>query len=151
MIRCVLVATDGSDASAAAVRTAIALTESLRTQAQLHVASVVDYAGVPEVLAKQPVGAPDLLTEQAKSALESAAAAITDAGLAAGSHLLTGEVVEALLACAREVRADILVAGFHGQNRLARIVMGSVVGKLVRSTDLPVVVVRAPAESQPEE
>lgn len=142
MIRTVLVATDGSDASLAAVRTAVDLTTSLGPQARLHVAAVVDYAGVPEVLAKHPPDVPDLLTDEAESALESAMMIVTGAGLAAERHLLHGEVVGALLECAAEVSADILVAGFHGRNRLARIVMGSVVGNIVRSTTLPVVVVR---------
>jgi nucleotide-binding universal stress UspA family protein len=126
-----------------AVRVAIELTQSLGSQARLHVASVVDYAGVPNVLAKQPAGAPDLLAEQAHAALDDARTAVLAAGFEPEVHLLHGEVVEALLACATNVGADIVVAGFHGQNRLARIVMGSVVGKLVRSTTLPVVVVRS--------
>ena len=144
MIRCVLVATDGSEASLAAVRTAVDLTASLGPDARLHVAAVIDYAGVPGVLAKQPPEAPDLLAEEAEGALVSAMAAVAEAGLDAQQHLLRGEVVEALLDRAAEVGADILVAGFHGRNRLARLVMGSVVGHLVRSTTLPVVVVRSP-------
>jgi len=144
VIRCVLVATDGSEASLAAVRTAVDLTASLGPDARLHVAAVIDYAGVPGVLAKQPPEAPDLLAEEAEGALVSAMAAVAEAGLDAQQHLLRGEVVEALLDRAAEVGADILVAGFHGRNRLARLVMGSVVGHLVRSTTLPVVVVRSP-------
>ena len=150
MIRCVFVATDGSEASLAAVRTGVSLTQSLRDGGRLHVAAVVDYAEVPGMLGRQPAGAPDLLTDQAQAALDSAHAAIAPSGLSAGSHLLHGDVVEALLACAAEVGADILVAGFHGRNRLARIVIGSVAGKLVRSTDLPVVVVRAPSAQSGE-
>jgi nucleotide-binding universal stress UspA family protein len=143
MIRSVLVATDGSDASMAAVRTAVELTVSLGAEARLHIAAVVDYAGVPGVFAKQPPEAPDLLTEEAEAALERAAEIVAEAGLPAERHLLHGEVVEALLACATQHAADVLVAGFHGRNRLARLVMGNVVGKLVRSTHLPVMVVRA--------
>ena len=146
MIRCVLVATDGSDASHAAVRAAVELTASLGAEARLHIAAVVDYAGVPGVLAKRPPDAPDLLTDEAEAALESAAEIVAEARVPAERHLLHGEVVEALLACAAEYAADILVAGFHGRNRLARLVMGSVVGKLVHSTHLPVVVVRAAEE-----
>jgi nucleotide-binding universal stress UspA family protein len=147
MIRCVLVATDGSEASMAAVCCAAELAASLGPEARLHVAAAVDYAGVPGVLAKQPAGAPDLLTEEAQAALADAGAIAAAAGLQANPHLLHGEVVEALLSCAGSVGADILVAGFHGRNRLARLVMGSVVGSLVRSTTLPVVVVRAPLSS----
>lgn len=144
MIRCVLVATDGSSASLAAARTAADLTASLGPDARLHAASAIDYVGVPDMLAKRPPSAPDLLAEEAEAALEAAVAVAAQRGVTAQRHLLRGDVVEVLLELARETAADILVAGFHGRNRLARLVMGSVVGRLVRSTTLPVVVVRAP-------
>jgi len=129
----------------AAVHCAIRLTQSLGPQASLHIGSVVDYAGLPSMLAKQPAGAPDLLAEQAEEALQLAAAEAFARGLEVRTHLLSGEIVEAILACAAEIGADILVAGYHGRNRLATLVMGSVVGRLVRSTELPVVVIRPPA------
>jgi nucleotide-binding universal stress UspA family protein len=95
------------------------------------------------MLTKQPADAPDLLSEQAQAALQLAGAAAFAAGVQVESHLLTGEVVPSLLECAEEVGADILVAGYRGRNRLAAIVMGSVAGQLVRTTTLPVVVVRS--------
>lgn len=146
-MRCVLAATDGSEPSIAAVETAIALTLSLGPEARLHVGSVVDYAGVPSVMAKQPEGAPDLLAEQAEAALRQATEATAAAGLDAQMHLLTGSVAEAILECAHEVGADLLVTGFAGRNRLARLVMGSVCGSLVRIADIPVVVVGHPVSS----
>ena len=144
MIRTVLAATDGSDEAMAAVRKAVELTLSLGAGAELHVVSVVDYAGVPTMLAKQPAAAPDLLADQAQEALQLAAAAAFASGLEVRTHLVTGDVVSAILECAREVGADLLVAGFRGRNRLVRLVMGSAVGSLVRSTTTPVMVVRVP-------
>lgn len=141
MMRCVLAATDGSDASLFAVETGIELVRSFGADARLHVATVVDYAGVPPVLGKHPPGVPDLLLEQADAALKQAVAATAAAGIPAQMHQLSGEVVDALLACAGDIGADLVVAGFHGRNRLARIVIGSVAGRLVRSSDVPVVVV----------
>jgi nucleotide-binding universal stress UspA family protein len=146
VIRCVLVATDGSDVAAAAVRTAVDLVLSLGPDARLHAASAIDYAGVPEMLAKRPPGAPDLLAEQAEQALTDAEVLAKDAGVPIQRHLLHGEVVEAVLACAAEIGADILVAGAQGRNRLVRLVVGSVVGRLVRSTELPVVLVHRQLE-----
>ncbi|HVA33225.1 MAG TPA: universal stress protein [Candidatus Baltobacteraceae bacterium] len=143
LIRCVLAATDGSETALAAVETATQLTVSLGPHARMHVVSVIAYAGLPGMLAKQPAGAPDLLAEQAEEALQFGAAAAFAAGVQVQTHLVAGDVVPAILACAQEVGADILVAGFHGRNRLVRLVMGGVVGNLVRATHLPVVVVRA--------
>jgi nucleotide-binding universal stress UspA family protein len=142
MIRCVLVATDGSEPSIAAVATAIEIVQSLGPHARLHAATVMDYAELPDVMAKHPAAAPDLLAERADAALEQVTAAAATAGIAVQTHRLTGAVVDALSACAEEVGAGLLVAGFHGRNRIARLVMGSVAGGLVRSSAIPVVVVR---------
>lgn len=142
MIRCVLVATDGSEPSIAAVATGIEIVQSLGPEARLHAATVVDYAEVPSVMAKHPAAAPDLLAEQADAALAQVAAAAAEAGLAVQTHRLSGAVVEAISACAEVVGAGLLVAGFHGRNRIARLVMGSVAGGLVRTSEIPVVVVR---------
>lgn len=144
MFRTVLVATDGSDEAMAAVRKAVELTLSLGAGASLHIASVVAYADIPSILAKRPPDAPDLLADQAQEAVQLAAAEAFAAGLQAQTHLLSGEVVSAILECAENVGADVLVAGYRGRNRLAAIVMGSVAGKIVRSTAIPVMVVREP-------
>jgi nucleotide-binding universal stress UspA family protein len=144
MIRTLLVASDGSDEAMAAVRKSVELTLSLGAGAELHVVSAIDYAGIPSVLAKQPPDAPDLLAEQAQEALQLAAAAAFASGIEVRTHLVTGEVVQAILTCAAEVGADILIAGFRGRNRIVRLVMGSAVGTLVRSTTIPVLVVREP-------
>jgi nucleotide-binding universal stress UspA family protein len=143
MIRCLLVATDGSHEAMAAVRKGVELAQSLGAGASLHAVSAVAYAEIPSVLAKQPANAPDLLSDNAQEALQLAAAEAYALGVEMETHLVNGDIVPAILKCADEIGADMLIAGYHGQNRLVRMVMGSVVGKLVRSTTLPVLVVRA--------
>jgi nucleotide-binding universal stress UspA family protein len=151
MIRIVLVATDGSEAAEVAVRTASELTLSLGPDAYLHIAGVVHYADVPGMLGKRPAGAPDLLGDEIAEALEAATAIARSTGVAFEVHRVEGEVVESILACAEAVKADILVAGALGRNRLARLVLGSITEKLVRSTNLPVVVVhRVTGNEAPE-
>ena len=151
MMRCVLAASDDSAEAHAAVETAIELARSFGPDARLHVASVIDYAGVPDVMAKQPEGAPDLLAEQSDAALQHAAAAAAQAGMPLQTHALSGDVVDALLECADAIGADVIVAGYHGRNRLARLVMGSIAGRLVRSSHLPVLIVgrRGGSEERP--
>jgi len=141
MIRTVLVATDGSEAAEVAVRTATELVASLGPEASLHIAGVVHYAEVPGMLAKHPAGAPDLLGDEIAEALDCATAIAAAAHVPFQVHRVEGEVVESILGCADAVKADILVAGALGRSRLARLVLGSITEKLVRSTTLPVVVV----------
>jgi nucleotide-binding universal stress UspA family protein len=144
MIRCLLALTDGSEPATAAVETAIDLARSIGPEARLHVAAVIDYVEIPGMLSKPPPGAPDLLTVQAHNALEAAKSAAAAAGVAIEAHLLKGDVVDSILACAGEIGADMLVAGVTARSKLARFVLGSVVADLVRATDLPVTVVRRP-------
>lgn len=141
MIRTVLVATDGSEVADAAVRTGINMTISLGPEARLHVATAVDYVEVPTVLAKHPADAPDLLAEEASSALAAALALARNSGIELTTHLLRGDAVEGLLACAGQIGADILVVGAQGRSRIARVLFGSVASLLVRDGRLPVVVV----------
>lgn len=152
MIRTVLVVTDGSQAAGAAVAAAIELVRSLGNDARLHVASAVNYIGGQSMLTKAPSGAPDLLADQAQEALQLAAAAAFAQGLEVETHLLEGDVVECVLACAQKTGAQVIAAGLRGRGgafaRLKRLVMGSTVGKLVTSTDLPVMVVREPQSGQ---
>jgi nucleotide-binding universal stress UspA family protein len=150
MIRTILVATDGSEAAEAAVRAAADLVLSLGPQAKLHVAGVVHYADVPGMLAKHPAAAPDLLGEEIAQALETATAIARAAGVAFEVHRLQGEIVESILTCAASVGADMLVAGALGRSRLVRLVLGSIAGKLVRSSPLPVVLVHRQAPEPPQ-
>jgi nucleotide-binding universal stress UspA family protein len=150
VIRRILVATDGSEAAMAAVLTAVDLTLSLGGKARLDVVAAVDYAGVPSMLAKQPAGAPDLLSEQAEEALQLAAAAAFAAGLQVETHLVNDEPVAAVLSVARAMGSEVIVAGFQGRSRLVRLVMGSVAGRLVRASPLPVLLVPGPAQHQHE-
>lgn len=142
-MRTVLVATDGSPAAAAAVRAAAELTASLGPQARLDVVAVVDYLEVPAALARHPASAPDLLAEEAAAALAAAREIAAAFGVDARTQQRAGDTVEAILALAKELGADLLVAGARGRGRLARFVLGSVVERLVRTGPLPVLVVRA--------
>jgi nucleotide-binding universal stress UspA family protein len=145
MYKTVMVATDGSESAQRAVETAIELTRSFGTGARLHIVAVINYVDVPGPLGKQPDGAPDLLGDEVSQALEAAEKLAGPSGVDYQVHRLEGEVVETILKCAAGTGTDILVAGVTGRSRLARLVMGSVVEKLVRSTHLPVVVVPRPA------
>ncbi len=142
MIRCVLVATDGSTVAAKAVRTATELVQSLGSQARLHIVAIVAYAELPVSLTRAPAGAPDLLADQAEVGLEAGVALARADGVEADAHLLRGDLVETLMQCAADVHADLLVVGAHGRGGLQRLVLGSTAARIVRASHIPVVVVR---------
>jgi len=62
------------------------------------------------------------------------------------SHVLEGEVVDALLSWARHQRADLLVVGSRGLSRGKRLFLGSVSSSLVQQSHCPVLVVRGTRE-----
>jgi len=49
-----------------------------------------------------------------------------------------------ILALAREEPVDLIVLGTHGRSSLKELVMGSVARKVLRTTNLPALIVRAP-------
>jgi nucleotide-binding universal stress UspA family protein len=61
----------------------------------------------------------------------------------AGFEQLEGDPAEVLVARARALDADLLVMGSHGRTGLERLVLGSVAEKVIRTSALSVVVVRA--------
>lgn len=56
---------------------------------------------------------------------------------------------ETIVAAAKELGADLLVAGTHARRGLAHFFLGSVAETLVRQSPIPVLVVRAPEEPTP--
>lgn len=54
----------------------------------------------------------------------------------------TGEPVAEIIAAAREHNADLILMATHGRTGLKRVLVGSVAGAVLRSGDLPVVLVR---------
>ncbi len=54
----------------------------------------------------------------------------------------TGEPVPEIIAVAKERHADLILMATHGRTGLKQVVMGSVAGAVLRSGDLPVVLVR---------
>jgi nucleotide-binding universal stress UspA family protein len=58
---------------------------------------------------------------------------------------VVAHVAEGILECAAERKADVIVMASHGHGGIRRLMLGSVTDKVVRGSDLPVLVV--PAES----
>lgn len=58
-------------------------------------------------------------------------------------------VADVIIEQARKWRADLIVLGTHGRRGIRRLVMGSDAEGVVRSTRLPVLLIRAPDPSRP--
>jgi nucleotide-binding universal stress UspA family protein len=56
----------------------------------------------------------------------------------------TGEPVSEIVALATEKNVDLILMATHGRTGLERVLLGSVAGAVLRSSDVPVVLVRPP-------
>ncbi|WP_435062758.1 universal stress protein [Halobaculum sp. EA56] len=132
----VVVATDGSDPAAAAVGTAFSLASAL--DAGVHPCTVVN----PFVIGRTVADLSDA-REEAERRVEDLAERAREAGLDAAPAVREGRVVAELLAHAGETDADLIVVGTHGRGGARRALLGSVAEKLIRTADVPVLVVPA--------
>jgi nucleotide-binding universal stress UspA family protein len=143
--RKILVAVDGSTASARGLREALRLAKSER--AELCIFNVVNeyYAfAMPE--AAVAVDIVPQLRAGGKSVLAKALAAAEKQGLKAKTVMretLGGSAAEAIVREAKKQRADLIVLGTHGRRGVRRMVLGSDAEQVVRSASVPVLLVRA--------
>jgi nucleotide-binding universal stress UspA family protein len=154
MFQRILVPFDGSHASHRGLAEAIKLAAGQPvTLCLLHV--VDDLATTPGMDGSMPmyIAAPladDLLKalrDGGKRVLAKAESKARKAGVKTEALLVetTGHgVADVILRQARKARADLIVMGTHGRRGVARLVMGSDAEGVVRGTQLPVLLVRAP-------
>jgi nucleotide-binding universal stress UspA family protein len=137
----IVVGTDGSDNSAAAVSEALDLAKRLD-------AKVVFVAVSPPV--SELLGDPnykDRVSEnlnRARQALEAVKAAAESAGVEAEYELIEGDPAEEIANFAELRDADLVVVGTRGLGAIAGSLLGSVSSAVVRRSSRPVVVVGSP-------
>lgn len=142
MYSTILVATDGSDTSAAAVEHAVAIAEP--RDATVHFLHVVDLG--TEMSASGVGTIADELTEtlerQAEEALDDAVARADEAGVSSDRVLLEGIPHEAIVEYADECDADLVVMGASGRSGLKEHLLGSTADRVVRSAETSVLLAR---------
>jgi nucleotide-binding universal stress UspA family protein len=147
----ILVPTDGSPCGERGLREAIALARQLKASlVLLHV--VNDFPLLMEMASAQAVELPHAaVLEAARATLARAEATAAAAGVGAEGVLRdagTAPVADVVLEEARARRCDLIVMGTHGRRGLRRLTMGSDAELVLRSTPVPVLLVRD-AETAP--
>jgi nucleotide-binding universal stress UspA family protein len=143
-IRRILHPSDFSSASRAAFRRALELARSSR--AQLIIVHVIEPT--------MPMVGEGYISPQTYAGLEASARAYArrgldrlmkqarKAGVRVTSRVLEGSPHERIVRAARGLRSDLIVMGTHGRAGLARLILGSVAGRVVAMAHCPVMTVR---------
>lgn len=138
MYRRILVPTDGSEGSRAAVEHAIDLAKSF--DAALHTLHVIDTDVVPDA---EMVDVFDAFHEAGEQAVNSVVDEAEAAGLeTVEASIAQGTAHQAILDYVENRDIDLVVMGTHGRTGLDRYLLGSVTEKVVRASDTPVLTIR---------
>lgn len=80
--------------------------------------------------------------DEGRQALEGAAALLKQAGIPFTEHLAIGHIAETVINFAQQHQFDQIVMGTHGRTGLTSLLMGSVASDVLRSSKVPVTLVK---------
>ncbi len=144
MIKKIVVPLDGSELAEGILPYVRELAS--RTGAEVVLLTCILGVGVWDATVMAPML--DKEEELARAYLDKKVVDLRGSGLNVLARIVRGPAAEAILAAAREDAAGLIAISTHGRSGLSRWLFGSVAGKIVQSTDLPLLVVR-PTEEQP--
>lgn len=146
MFKKILLATDGSAASAHAARLAVELARTHgATLTALYVVDPYPYLGIGEA---NPLGFQAYMSaahEHAAQAHGKVSALCTQGGAPVELRLRRAEDIQAsegILHTAQEEGSDLIVVGSHGRTGMSRLMLGSIAAKVVAQSPVPVLVAR---------
>jgi nucleotide-binding universal stress UspA family protein len=143
----ILVPVDGSPTSNLGLREAMRLAKGQR--ASLQLVHVADQHYVLMISPEAGLNLTDLISSLKQSGrriLRKADALVKRQGLKCSSVLLetlTGPAADPIVRQAKKWRADLIVIGTHGRRGVRRLVMGSDAEQIVRTSPVPVLLVRS--------
>ena len=138
----ILIPTDGTDSVQPAIEHALNLAETY--DATLHTLYVVDERSYAMMDVRTDLIIEALETE-GQNAIETIRERAESVGLSVETTVETGNPYRSILEYAEKNDIDLIVMGTHGRRGLDRYLLGSVTEKVIRSSDVPVLTVRAPA------
>jgi nucleotide-binding universal stress UspA family protein len=146
MFKRILVPVDGSKTSMLGLREAVKL--ATEDKARLRLVHVVDELVVtssPDAAAFINADLIGLLREGGRKILAKAVAQVQKLGVQPESVLIEAfgaGAADKIVAEAKKWKADVIVLGTHGRRGLRRVLMGSDAEQVIRSTSVPVLLIR---------
>lgn len=136
----ILVATDFSDTAKAALEYALALAKPLSAEIVLVHAWEIPLYAFPDG-AMIPTGLFEGLEAASDEALQGAVKGAAASGVPLRGVLRMGPPWREIVAVAESEKVDLVVIGTHGRRGVARMVLGSVAERVVRTSPCPVLTV----------
>ncbi|MEO8060625.1 MAG: universal stress protein [Burkholderiales bacterium] len=144
MFKRILVPTDGSDITAKAIETSIALAKSVN--AQLYTISVKEpfpYSAISEMQPTPPQEFFDAQERIAAKRVQNVVELSQAAGLVCHAHTVEAlHPWEAIIDHAKRMECDLLVMASHGRRGVSALLLGSETQKVLTHSKVPVLVVR---------
>jgi nucleotide-binding universal stress UspA family protein len=143
MYKRILIATDGSDKSSLAAQAGIDLAKALGAEVlALNVINEVVVASAVRQLGSDRKEVEDKLTASGQKAVDSIKKMGSAAGVKVDPLVRMGSPANMVIDIARNEGADLIVMGSHGESGASKLLIGSVVQKVLYWATIPVLVVR---------
>jgi nucleotide-binding universal stress UspA family protein len=144
--RRILVATDFSETSGAALAYAVGLGKALGAEITVaHVYELPVY-GFPDGVMVASVDVATRIMTSAQDTTRALCDRHRTSGVSLTPLVRQGICWEEIHSIADEVRADLIVIGTHGRTGLAHALLGSMAEKIIRTATRPVLTIHAPAK-----
>jgi nucleotide-binding universal stress UspA family protein len=143
MYKRILIATDGSDKSSLAAQEGIDLAKALGAEVlALNVINEVVVASAVRQLGSDRKEVEDKLMASGQKAVDSIKKMGSAAGVKVDPLVRMGSPANMVIDIARNEGADLIVMGSHGESGASKLLIGSVVQKVLYWATIPVLVVR---------
>ena len=156
MFERILVPLDGSKVGEAALdhveRLIAKIAPSVKTEVILFqvLTSLSHYVIAGEASVQVPYTDKEIayITKKAKEYLNKAGECLKSKDISVKTKVAAGKAEEEIVKAADELKADLIAMSTHGRSGLSRITFGSITAKVLRTTNVPVLVVRAPKDTE---
>jgi nucleotide-binding universal stress UspA family protein len=140
----ILLAVDGSKYSLDAVKCLVDHADWYREKPEVELVTV--HLPVPQlprmgvVVSKKQIER--YYEEEGEALLAQAQARLGAAGIKYNTSVLVGQIAESIVAHAEKTRCDIIYIGTHGRTATGKLLLGSVAGKVLHISTVPVLLVK---------
>ena len=151
----ILVPLDGSKVGEAALvhveKLVSKMAPKVKTEVILFqvISSLTHYVVAGEASVQVPYSEKEVaqIKKKAREYLDRAGESLRNKGVTVKTKVATGKTVGEIVKAADEIKVDLIAMSTHGRSGLSRLTFGSITDKVLRTGNVPVLVVRAPKET----